>query len=85
MRTGYLRLRMGSMLSERAATRAVRWEPCGLRCSASAECGEAGKLVTMVAMKRTRAQCDKETGRCVFWASWIVEGICDASGDDETQ
>jgi hypothetical protein len=34
MRTGYLRLRMGSILSERAATWAVRWEPCGLRCSA---------------------------------------------------
>jgi len=34
MRTGYLRLRMGSIPRGRAAKRAVRWEPYRLRCSA---------------------------------------------------
>ena len=29
---------------------------------ANAECGEAGKMVTMVVMKRARAQDNKETG-----------------------
>lgn len=33
-RTGYMRLRMGSISSAQPVPRPVRWEPCSLRCSA---------------------------------------------------
>lgn len=65
--TGYMRLRMGCFVGEGAAQGGVRWEASDARCFAfgkrGAECGEACKMVTMVAVKR------KETGEVAVWGA----------------
>lgn len=74
-----MRLRMGCFVGEGATQGGVRWEASDARCFAfgkrGAECGEACKMVTMVAVKR------KETGEVAVWDAMNRWGL--ACRDDE--